>query len=129
MKPNRTIVLTTHSMEEADILGDNIAIMGKGRLRAFGNALRLKRVFGAGYQITLTCPSEDEATRNVMEAVKAEAPQLELLDDKPGTLIFKQNTDEKELRDKLCDFLTKLESDKASFGVTDFSIAMTTLEE
>merc|ERR1711968_387757 len=129
VKPNRTIVLTTHSMEEADILGDNIAIMGKGRLRAFGNALRLKRVFGAGYQITLTCPSDAQSTKAVMESVLAAAPQLELLDDKPGTLIFKQNTDEKELRDKLCEFLTALENDKASFGVSDFSIAMTTLEE
>ncbi len=30
-KPGRAIVLTTHSMEEADILGDNVAIMARGR--------------------------------------------------------------------------------------------------
>ena len=30
-KPGRAIVLTTHSMEEADILGDQIAIMARGR--------------------------------------------------------------------------------------------------
>ena len=32
-KRNRVIVLTTHSMEEADILGDQIAIMALGKLR------------------------------------------------------------------------------------------------
>ena len=32
-KKNRVTVMTTHSMEEADILGDTIAIMTNGRLR------------------------------------------------------------------------------------------------
>ncbi len=30
-KAGRAVVLTTHSMEEADILGDQIAIMARGR--------------------------------------------------------------------------------------------------
>jgi ABC-type multidrug transport system ATPase subunit len=30
-KKGRAVVLTTHSMEEADILGDRIAIMARGR--------------------------------------------------------------------------------------------------
>ena len=33
-KQNRVTVMTTHSMEEADILGDNIAIMAGGQLRS-----------------------------------------------------------------------------------------------
>ena len=32
-KRSRVLILTTHSMEEADILGDRIGIMAKGRLR------------------------------------------------------------------------------------------------
>ena len=32
-KANRVTIMTTHSMEEADILGDNIAIMANGQLR------------------------------------------------------------------------------------------------
>jgi ABC-type multidrug transport system ATPase subunit len=54
-KQDRTIVLTTHSMEEADILGDRIAIMAKGRLRCLGNAVRLKNRFGAGYRVSVSC--------------------------------------------------------------------------
>lgn len=50
-KPGRAIVLTTHSMEEADILGDRIAIMARGRLRAMGSSIRLKQKYGAGYQV------------------------------------------------------------------------------
>ena len=33
-KQNCVTVMTTHSMEEADILGDNIAIMAGGQLRS-----------------------------------------------------------------------------------------------
>lgn len=33
MKQNRMIIMTTHSMEEADILGDNIFIMANGQLK------------------------------------------------------------------------------------------------
>jgi len=32
-KHNRVTIMTTHSMEEADILGDTIAIMAKGKLK------------------------------------------------------------------------------------------------
>ncbi|KAK9119373.1 hypothetical protein Scep_017466 [Stephania cephalantha] len=48
-KRGRAIVLTTHSMEEADILGDRIAIMAKGKLRCIGTSIRLKSRFGTGF--------------------------------------------------------------------------------
>lgn len=35
-KPNRLIILTTHSMDEAENLADHITIMAKGSLRCFG---------------------------------------------------------------------------------------------
>jgi ABC-type multidrug transport system ATPase subunit len=52
-RPGRTLLLTTHSMDEADILCDRIAILGSGRLRAVGSQQRLKHRFGAGYKLTL----------------------------------------------------------------------------
>ncbi|KAJ3095341.1 hypothetical protein HDU97_007031, partial [Phlyctochytrium planicorne] len=53
IKQNRVVVLTTHSMEEADELGDHICIMHQGRLRASGSSLFLKNRFGKGYQLTI----------------------------------------------------------------------------
>ncbi|RKP27034.1 P-loop containing nucleoside triphosphate hydrolase protein, partial [Syncephalis pseudoplumigaleata] len=50
-KRGRAIVLTTHSMEEADALGDRIAIMSKGELQAQGTTLFLKNRFGVGYRL------------------------------------------------------------------------------
>lgn len=40
-------------MDEADILGDKIAIMAKGRLRAIGKSIRLKNKFGSGYRLSI----------------------------------------------------------------------------
>lgn len=45
-KQDRCIVLTTHFMDEADILGDRIAIMSEGHLRCVGGSLFLKKEFG-----------------------------------------------------------------------------------
>jgi ABC-type multidrug transport system ATPase subunit len=42
MKKDRVIVLTTHAMEEADVLGDRIGVMVLGKLRCIGNSLHLK---------------------------------------------------------------------------------------
>lgn len=53
-KIGRAIILTTHSMEEADILGDRIAIMARGVLRCIGTSIRLKARYGAGYIINIT---------------------------------------------------------------------------
>ena len=49
----RTIVLSTHFMDEADILGDRIAIISAGKLCCCGSSLFLKGRYGGGYYLTL----------------------------------------------------------------------------
>ena len=52
-KSNRIVILTTHFMDEADFLGDRIAIMGEGKLRCCGSSLFLKNKFGVGYNLVI----------------------------------------------------------------------------
>ncbi|RYO94204.1 hypothetical protein DL766_002710 [Monosporascus sp. MC13-8B] len=47
----RTIILTTHFLDEADLLADHIVILSKGTLRASGSSVDLKDRLGAGYRI------------------------------------------------------------------------------
>ena len=56
MKEGRIIVLTTHSMEEADTLGDRIGIMCGGKMVCEGSPLFLKRAYGVGYQLRINFP-------------------------------------------------------------------------
>ncbi|XP_019713776.1 phospholipid-transporting ATPase ABCA1b isoform X1 [Hippocampus comes] len=52
-RPGRTIILSTHHMDEADILGDRIAIISHGKLCCVGSSLYLKNQLGTGYYLTL----------------------------------------------------------------------------
>ena len=44
--PGRTILLTTHFMDEADVLGDVITIMASGKVVCAGSPLFLKTKLG-----------------------------------------------------------------------------------
>ena len=56
-KRDRTILLTTHYMDEADLLGDRIAIMANGTLQCCGSSLFLKHKYGLYSFILLMLPS------------------------------------------------------------------------
>jgi ATP-binding cassette subfamily A (ABC1) protein 3 len=58
-KHNRIIILTTHYMDEADILGDRIGIMTDGQLICLGSSLFLKNRFGVGYNLTMVKKSKE----------------------------------------------------------------------
>ena len=59
-KQGRIILLTTHYMDEADILGDRIGIMAEGRLICLGSSLFLKNRFGVGYNLTIVKKSKED---------------------------------------------------------------------
>ena len=44
-------MLSTHHMDEADILGDRIAVISHGQLKCVGSSLFLKGTFGDGYHL------------------------------------------------------------------------------
>ena len=46
LKGKVTVILTTHYLEEAEVLSDRIGIMAKGRLKAEGTAAELKQLAG-----------------------------------------------------------------------------------
>jgi ATP-binding cassette subfamily A (ABC1) protein 3 len=50
-KENSTILLTTHSMEEAEALSDRIAIMVNGTVRCLGSSQQLKLKYGEYYVV------------------------------------------------------------------------------
>nr|UOU03308.1 ATP-binding cassette subfamily A1-like 1 [Brachionus rubens] len=51
-RKGRSIIISTHHMDEADVLGDRIAIISNGRLIAHGTSYFLKQKFGKGYYLT-----------------------------------------------------------------------------
>ncbi|XP_029935000.1 retinal-specific phospholipid-transporting ATPase ABCA4a isoform X2 [Myripristis murdjan] len=52
-RAGRTVIMSTHHMDEADLLSDRVAIISQGRLYCCGSPLFLKNCFGAGFYLTL----------------------------------------------------------------------------
>ena len=74
VKKNRIVVLTTHSMEEADMLGDRIGIMAEGEMVCCGTPLFLKSLYGVGYSLIITTLSTEKAHAFVEEIVLRHVP-------------------------------------------------------
>ncbi|XP_068781238.1 phospholipid-transporting ATPase ABCA1-like isoform X1 [Struthio camelus] len=60
-RQGRTIILSTHHMDEAAILGDRIAIISHGKLCCVGSSLFLKNQLGTGYYLTLVKKAVDSS--------------------------------------------------------------------
>jgi ABC-type multidrug transport system ATPase subunit len=73
-KRRRVVLLTTHSMEEADALGDRIGIMSQGALVALGTSLHLKNKFGDGCAPRPRTPTRPSSPQ--LAPARPSSPQL-----------------------------------------------------
>jgi ABC-type multidrug transport system ATPase subunit len=119
LKRDRCILLTTHSMEEADILSDRIAIITNGKLQCCGSSLRLKNSYGRGYRLSIISSSPALIKAHLTKLV----PETQVLSESAGSLILTVPQGDSVLR-----LLAELEGGSLS-GVEDWSISHTTLEE
>ncbi|KAK3577511.1 hypothetical protein CHS0354_026468 [Potamilus streckersoni] len=74
-KSGRTILLSTHHMDEADFLGDRIAIISNGQLKCCGSPLFLKNTFGEGYHLYLVKKESEEDIQSADELDDSENSQ------------------------------------------------------
>ena len=65
-RARRSIILTTHFLDEVDVLADHIVILTKGRIRCQGAAAELKTRYGGGYRVLV--PREAAATVAFVDA-------------------------------------------------------------
>lgn len=87
LKKDKTIVLTTHAMEEADILADRIAVVAEGKLKCVGSSLNLKNTYGDGYRISLVL-SKTGIENKVIQLMNTVAPSNKFVDDSGGSMLF-----------------------------------------
>ena len=126
----RIIVLTTHSMEEADILGNRIAILSKGKLHCIGTSVRLKSNFGSGYKLLVQLNKEKiSADPTHAETVMARLnPLIDLMpiDQSNDTITYSLNHNE---ADAAREILQKVEGCKEELGLKGLQLNLSTLEE
>uniref|UniRef100_A0A8C5SUR6 ABC transporter domain-containing protein n=1 Tax=Laticauda laticaudata TaxID=8630 RepID=A0A8C5SUR6_LATLA len=121
----RTILLTTHFMDEADLLGDRIAIMAKGELQCCGSSLFLKHKYGAGYHMVMV----KEPYCNLGEIshlIYHYVPNASLESNVGAELSFILP---KESTHKFEALFTELELRREELGIASYGASVTTMEE
>ena len=119
----RSVILTTHSMEECEALCTRIGIMVDGSFRCLGSAQHLKDRYGTGYQIEVRCASEGRY-EEVLRVCRGLCAEL-VVEEKHGRFV-RLNAPTLDLGEA---FRT-LEADKsAGGGVLDYTISQNTLEQ
>ncbi|XP_048517910.1 ATP-binding cassette sub-family A member 2 isoform X1 [Dendroctonus ponderosae] len=66
---SKTILITTHFMEEADAIGDYIAIMNEGQLHCFGTPMSLKKKNNHGASLKLLI-EENQDIQGIVQRIK-----------------------------------------------------------
>ncbi|XP_076034890.1 uncharacterized protein LOC143021347 [Oratosquilla oratoria] len=150
----RTILLTTHHLDEAETLADRVAILHQGKLICVGSPLALKSEYGSGYNATFsTRPSSDgqiedglEKTfgaatptkvappepkkEELWELLKEYAPNVRLLQDINGEVTYALPLqDLVGTRNRLPELMGKIEENFSSLGFNSFEIRPTSLED
>ncbi|TPP46096.1 ABC-2 transporter family protein [Leishmania donovani] len=120
-----TILLTTHFMDEADLLGDTVAIMSKGRLQCAGSNMFLKSKLGVGFVLTMSVVSH--ARRGPIEQmVQALVPAAEAIGSGAGEVAYRLPMASKPM---FPDLLCAVEEGIPGLGINAYSLSATTLEE
>ena len=130
-KPNRLILMTTHSMEEAEALCTRIGIMAKGEMRCIGSAQHLKSKYGKGYTLTINLlPTGDE----VQQQEKLGEFIIDNLSGGQGVLLSSINRTKKFLVPKnastsISNIFKLMEQNKASLEIREWGLSLSTLED
>lgn len=126
-RDNRVIVLTTHFMDEADLLGDRIAIMGDGKLRCCGSSLYLKKQFGVGYNMTIEKKDVHKFNSPAMiELVQSRIKDATLLTDVGTELTFQLPFTSSQAFQSL---FAHFDDNETNLGIQSYGMSVTTLEE
>lgn len=86
-KRDKIIILTTHYMDEADVLGDRIGIMAAGKIICLGSSLFLKNLYGTGYKLTCV-KANKEPNKKIQIYIKLRLGQVEFLGEVASEISF-----------------------------------------
>ncbi|XP_030372011.1 ATP-binding cassette sub-family A member 2-like [Scaptodrosophila lebanonensis] len=124
-KPGRTILLTTHYMDEADALADHIAIMSNGQLQCHGTSFSLKRQYGFGYR--LVCIKQPDCDVEQVTAFLAKhIPDIRPESELGRELIYRLPVQHTSV---FADILSDLEKKSNKLHLDGYGVSVATLED
>ncbi|EEB89841.1 hypothetical protein MPER_12022, partial [Moniliophthora perniciosa FA553] len=137
-RQERTIVFTTHFLDEADLLADHIAILAApGKLVAEGTPVALKRDLGEGYtiQVTFDAPvfaekdplsSDTSSSGALLQEIQVHAPRAHVSVTSAHQASYHLKAKDPVVVEKV---LQMLEENKRKFDLTSYDVLGTTIED
>ncbi|XP_021109905.1 ATP-binding cassette sub-family A member 13 [Heterocephalus glaber] len=132
-REGRTIIFTTHHLDEAELLSDRMAILQQGRLRCCGSPVCLKEMYGQGLSLTLakqlSSPEADDPkyTAHLTALIQVYIPQA-VLRGRSGhqlTYAIPQDVDEACFKG----LFQALDQNLQPLQLTGYRVSAPTLEE
>uniref|UniRef100_A0A8C4SSP8 Uncharacterized LOC114656398 n=1 Tax=Erpetoichthys calabaricus TaxID=27687 RepID=A0A8C4SSP8_ERPCA len=134
-KKERTIILSTHHLDEAEVLSDRIAFLERGGLKCCGSPLYLKQKLGIGYKLSLSKKipepgSEDQCDVNrVTEFIKSHFREAELKETVGSDMVYSLPTFGVQYAPYYQALLRGLDENLENLQLGSYGISDTTLEE
>ncbi|CAF2387249.1 unnamed protein product [Rotaria sp. Silwood2] len=134
-RTGRTILLTTHYLDEADTLSDRIAIIHQGRLLCSGSSMFLKKRFGKGYSLTVDLKLRVQNKIKIIESKQFKDLNTFILQEIPDATIREHIGTEvtysfkHEHRHKFARLFKQIEVNKERLTIGNYGLSDTTLEE
>uniref|UniRef100_A0A3Q3DZB1 ATP binding cassette subfamily A member 1 n=1 Tax=Hippocampus comes TaxID=109280 RepID=A0A3Q3DZB1_HIPCM len=125
IKEGRSVVLTSHSMEECEALCTRMAIMVNGRFKCLGSVQHLKNRFGDGYTIILRVAGPDPDLLPVMKFIESELSGSTLKEKHRNMLQYQLPSS----RCSLTHIFFTLANNKHALKIEDYSVTQTTLDQ
>ncbi|XP_018027772.1 phospholipid-transporting ATPase ABCA1 [Hyalella azteca] len=123
-RKSRTVLVTTHHMEEADVLGDRIAIMAEGEVVCSGSTLFLKRRFGDGYSLRVL-PRKSCDIHMVTTTIKTIMPEATLTTTTEEELLYSLSGNS----DSFARLLETLSARKDYLKINHVGLSITSMEQ
>mmetsp|Transcript_32 Transcript_32/g.58 ORF Transcript_32/g.58 Transcript_32/m.58 type:complete len:1981 (-) Transcript_32:168-6110(-) len=127
--PDRLILMTTHSMEEAEALCNRIGIMARGELQCIGSPQHLKTKFGKGFTLTVNLikkPGNESTNNEDLTTFVRTVLNGCLLSSINATRKFVIQRDQSI---HISHIFKQMELNKARLGVREWGLSMSTLED
>uniref|UniRef100_A0A8C4I740 P-type phospholipid transporter n=1 Tax=Dicentrarchus labrax TaxID=13489 RepID=A0A8C4I740_DICLA len=127
-RAGRTVIMSTHHMDEADLLSDRVAIISLGRLYCCGSPIFLKNCFGAGFYLTLVRRMKHDTPKTITALVHHHVPQARLIEAIGQELTYLLPNRNFQPR-AYASLFRELEETLVDIGLSSFGVSDTSLEE
>jgi len=127
-KKNKIIILTTHSLDEAEYLGDKIGIMKNGQYICSGSSSFLKSKYPCGFNLNLLIDSNicnDDVKQKLYKELIQYEPTLEIKINSKSIFSINIQSNNKKIKD----IFNVIMSHKEEYGIEDYTISSTSLED